>query len=81
MLFVIAKIQSLPYKYPFTNIIKNNSLKAAVHEILLSRSFYVLNLHMSSVQLKKKQVNKITKGTFVVLLDVFDRFYLVQLKK
>ena len=36
---------------------------------------------MSSVQLKKKQVNKITKGTFVVLLDVFDRFYLVQLKK
>ena len=36
---------------------------------------------MSSVQLKKKQVNKIIKGTFVVLLDVFDRFYLVQLKK
>ena len=35
---------------------------------------------MSLVQLKKKKVNKITKGTFVVLLDVFDRFYLVQLR-
>ena len=35
---------------------------------------------MSLVQLKKKKVNKITKGTFVILLDVFDRFYLVQLR-